>query len=105
MRTEEKDDSSNSTLASHVSFCILSPLNMVQPGSFTPHAPLYKRDMSSVLFLFPLLLFAVVFHSLEAQLDVCQANCESADRITGATRMKTTRPNPYKVAIFPSKVH
>ncbi|RYY86821.1 hypothetical protein EON63_05105 [archaeon] len=31
------------------------------------------------------------------QLELCQANCESSDRLTGPTRMTDTRPHPWKV--------
>ena len=43
-------------------------------------------------------------YPLEAQIDMCRANCESADRIAGAKEPETTMPNPYKVAPVPSKV-
>ena len=41
-------------------------------------------------------------HSVQAQLDVCQNNCVSADRIIGPTKMQYTEDHPYKVARFPS---
>eukprot|EP01031_Cornospumella_fuschlensis_P024188 gene24188-29257_t len=36
------------------------------------------------------------------QLELCQANCQSPDRLTGPTRMTDTRPHPWKVAPFPA---
>lgn len=38
-----------------------------------------------------------------AQLEVCQQNCASSDRLTGPTRMTNTHPHPWKQAPFPSK--
>lgn len=37
------------------------------------------------------------------QLDLCQTNCQSSDRLTGATRMTDTLTHPWLVAEFPSK--
>lgn len=38
----------------------------------------------------------------EAQLELCQENCESSDRLVGATRMITTLDHPWATASFPS---
>jgi hypothetical protein len=38
----------------------------------------------------------------EAQLTLCQSNCNSADRLTGPTRMTETRDHPWATASFPS---
>mmetsp|Transcript_25564 Transcript_25564/g.42857 ORF Transcript_25564/g.42857 Transcript_25564/m.42857 type:complete len:253 (-) Transcript_25564:2398-3156(-) len=39
----------------------------------------------------------------DAQLELCQENCVSSDRLTGPTRMLSTRPHPWKIAEFPTK--
>lgn len=36
-------------------------------------------------------------------LQLCQANCDSSDRIVGPTKMLYTRQHPWKIAQFPSK--
>jgi hypothetical protein len=38
----------------------------------------------------------------DAQLEVCQANCDDSNRLTGPTRMTGTRQHPWKAAAFPS---
>lgn len=39
-----------------------------------------------------------------AQLELCQLNCVSDDRLTGPTKMQNTRPHPFKIAPFPTKL-
>jgi hypothetical protein len=41
--------------------------------------------------------------SARAQLDLCQSNCASSDRLIGPTKMLETRPHPWKIAEFPTK--
>lgn len=43
------------------------------------------------------------FTIIDAQLELCQLNCNSSDRLVGPTRMLQTRPHPYSVASFPTK--
>ncbi len=54
------------------------------------------------LVLVLILLLSVFISTPRAQLAVCQKNCESSDRIVGATRMPDTLPHPWAVASFPS---
>jgi len=51
--------------------------------------------------LLSILSFSLIKYA-PAQLEVCQSNCESSDRITGPTKMTETKSHPYKVARFPS---
>lgn len=37
-----------------------------------------------------------------ATVELCQANCDSSDRLVGPTRMRDTLTHPWKVAEFPS---
>lgn len=39
-----------------------------------------------------------------AQVDVCQNNCQSTDRLTGPFHLKYTRPHPWKQTVFPTKL-
>lgn len=39
----------------------------------------------------------------DAQLDLCQSNCASSDRLIGPTRMLNTKDHPWKTAAFPTK--
>lgn len=50
-----------------------------------------------------LIILALTAVSVSAQLDLCQANCVSSDRLVGPTKMKETRPHPWKVAQYPTK--
>jgi len=42
------------------------------------------------------------FDVVECQIELCQSNCESSDRLVGPTKMLDTRSHPWKVAQFPS---
>jgi hypothetical protein len=50
-----------------------------------------------------LVVLACLCYFGNAQLEACQANCESSDRLAGPTRMTNTLPHPWKIAQFPSK--
>lgn len=57
----------------------------------------------SICLLFLLLsLFAVYFDLTRSQLTLCQSNCQTADRLTGSTRMPNTLDHPFATARFPS---
>jgi len=47
-------------------------------------------------------LAVTIFVSL-AQLETCQNNCVSSDRLVGPTKMPFTKPHPFKMAQFPTK--
>ena len=38
-----------------------------------------------------------------SQVDICQANCASTDRLTGPRRMENTLPHPWSQAVFPTE--
>lgn len=40
---------------------------------------------------------------VSGDIEMCQMNCESSDRLIGPTKMTDTRPHPWKPAEFPSK--
>ena len=39
-----------------------------------------------------------------AQVDICQDNCASSDRLTGPRRMENTLPHPWSQAVFPTRL-
>ena len=47
-----------------------------------------------------LLLYIVIM--VDSQLELCQTNCISSDRLVGPTRMLHTRPHPYSEAEYPT---
>ena len=49
-------------------------------------------------FFFCLISFSLVY----GQLDLCQSNCVSSDRLVGSTRMPDTLTHPWAVAAFPT---
>lgn len=61
----------------------------------------------SLFSIFTLLIVLVVWidfdFTVHAQLELCQSNCASSDRLVGPTRMLDTRPHPWKIAEFPTK--
>ncbi len=50
-----------------------------------------------------LIVFVCYISHLHGQLDLCQDNCVSSDRLVGPTKMEHTRPHPWKIAEFPTK--
>lgn len=60
------------------------------------------------MFRYQLVLFvallAIVAIKVNGSLAMCQDNCVSADRLTGPTKMDHTRPHPYKMAQYPTKL-
>ena len=58
--------------------------------------------MRTLTFFFFCLALYYLHWWTEAQLELCQANCISSDRLVGPTRMLNTRPHPWKVAPFPT---
>jgi hypothetical protein len=53
--------------------------------------------------MFSLLLFICLsFWFVTAQVDLCQTNCVSSDRLIGSTRMPETRTHSWAVAPFPA---
>jgi hypothetical protein len=56
-----------------------------------------------VMFIVLLFLFSVCHFNVLAQLELCQSNCVSSDRLVGPTKMPDTNPHPYKIAQFPTK--
>lgn len=66
--------------------------------------PAQKRIMILVsLSILLLLVISIFLRTSNGQLDSCQANCASADRLTGPTRMLETLPHPWSIADFPSQ--
>lgn len=58
----------------------------------------------SYLVILGLCIIAIVeIERVVGQLELCQDNCVSADRLVGPTKMPNTRPHPFKVAQFPTK--
>ena len=57
-----------------------------------------------VLFLYIFIMLATMTLKVSyGQLQACQANCVSSNRLTGPTRMTNTLSHPWKVAQFPLK--
>lgn len=54
------------------------------------------------LFSTMLLFITNKLHIVDGQLELCQSNCVSSDRLTGPTRMENTKTHPWKVAQYPS---
>ncbi len=52
--------------------------------------------------LLAVVLLLLVAVAVYGSLEICQANCISADRLVGPTKMRQTRDYPYDVAAFPS---
>jgi hypothetical protein len=61
-----------------------------------------SSSWSSAVLHYLLIVACLCFLASNAQLDLCQLNCESSDRIVGATRMTNTLPHPWAIASFPS---
>jgi hypothetical protein len=57
----------------------------------------------SMLLLCAVFLFVCTKWCTHAQLDLCQSNCGSSDRLVGPTKMLNTRPHPWKIAEYPTK--
>lgn len=51
---------------------------------------------------FWILIVGLLYISVHAQVDLCQSNCVSSDRLVGPTRMPDTLTHPWAVAPFPS---
>jgi hypothetical protein len=67
------------------------------------------RVFASILFLICIQYIADIDQLVHGQptngldgLNLCQANCDSGDRLTGPTRMTDTHDHPWKVARFPT---
>jgi len=48
-------------------------------------------------------LFFFINVQIHAQVEICQANCASSDRLTGPEVTPNTRPHPWNIAPFPNK--
>ena len=59
----------------------------------------------SVFFLIcaTLCLWTDLDWQVNGQVDLCQSNCVSADRLTGPTKMQQTKQHPWAMAAFPTK--
>jgi hypothetical protein len=56
-----------------------------------------SRAVLSVFFILLLSVYLIL-----AQVELCQSNCVSSDRLVGPTRMPKTKTHPWAVAAFPS---
>lgn len=64
------------------------------------------------VWIFSSALLGLIFHPFMSpktmlatgQVDVCQTNCEDANRLAGPRRMEFTKPHPWKQAVFPTKL-
>ena len=58
--------------------------------------------MLSNILLFVVLLAFLGHYVIFSQVDICQTNCASSDRLTGPQRMENTLPHPWSQAVFPT---
>jgi len=49
-----------------------------------------------------LILLNYIIIKINSQLELCQLNCISSDRLIGPTRMLHTRPHPFSEAEYPT---
>ena len=49
-----------------------------------------------------LALICLGHYVIYSQVEICQENCASSDRLTGPRRMENTLPHPWSQAVFPT---
>ena len=52
--------------------------------------------------LFIIFILNSIIYVVDSQLELCQLNCITSDRLVGPTRMPDTRPHPYSEAEYPT---
>lgn len=60
---------------------------------------------SNITILITVIIIFILNYSIivvNSQLELCQLNCITSDRLVGPTRMSNTRPHPFSEAEYPT---